>query len=103
MKVGAGVGVRVMMMNSRITVGWGVVFFSLRGEIDNRRRGKGGRGIEEVLVIEEAEQGETDAFKGVEIGEVGLGEGVAVVDSVVEEGTAVTAEGHRWKVVNLRG
>lgn len=53
-------------------------------------------------MIEEAEQGETDAFKGVEIGEVGLGEGVAVVDSVVEEGTAVTTEGHRWKVVNLR-
>lgn len=95
----------MMMMNrSRSNVVDVVVLFCLRLRRRDNRRGKGGGGgmiIKEEVVIEEAEQGEANSSEGVEIGEVSFGEDVAVVDSVVKEGTAFTAEGHRWKVVKL--
>lgn len=79
-----------MMINRFSTRGMGWRF-SLRS-----------RGIsKEVVVIEEADQGEANGFEGAEIGEVGLGESVAVLDGFVEKGAAVAAEGHRWKLVNL--
>lgn len=61
------------------------------GEIEE---GRGGKGMKEIW-MEEAVEREANGFERVEIGEVGLGENIALLDGFVEESAAVEAEGHR--------
>lgn len=108
-KVGArALRVVVVVMNSgrfivgRISGGLGVGF-TVRKGIENGRR-RSSRGVIVIVVemeTEEVVERETNRLKGVNISDVRLGEGVALVDGFVEKGATLPTEGDRRQVIEL--
>ncbi|GER50207.1 inactive homolog of metal-dependent proteases [Striga asiatica] len=98
--VGIGVGVEVVLDFLRRRTGRMRVPLSLGRQIENR----GGRtacGAVEILG-EKAIEGEPDGLEGLEIGDVGLGEGETLSYGLVEKRAALAAQGHRRRVFELR-
>lgn len=71
----------------------GMGFALSRGEIKKRRRGlvRGG----DINVVEESVKRKADVLKGVEVGQVELGEEVALSDGLVQKRTPIPAKSHR--------
>lgn len=96
----AGVGARVAVgvwgegRRSRFGRRLGGMGFSVSGgEIKEGRRGLVSGG--DIGVVEESVERSADAFKGVEVGEVGLGEVVALPDGAVQKRAPIPAQSHR--------
>lgn len=112
-KVGArALRVVVVVKNSgrfivgRISGGLGVGFTVRRGIENGRRRSS--RGVIVIVIVivvemetEEVVERETNRLKGVNISDVRLGEGVALVDGFVEKGATLPTEGDRRQVIEL--
>lgn len=66
---------------------WGP--FPERGKVE-KRGGWGRRGVGGIL-SKEAIEGEANSLEGVKVGEMGISQGKALADGLVEQSTALTA------------
>lgn len=101
-RAGIGVGVEVNRLTVRRTGGFFEIDrLPLGREVENRRRGLGDGDVAAQIPVEEPVQRDSNGLEGVEVGEVGFGEGVPLADCLLQEPTPLAAEHHRREVVEL--